>query len=201
VSATIAGAIVAGGASSRFGGQAKGLLRVGGERIIDRIARALRPMVETIAVVSNAPDANSWLDGAPVWRDRRDERASIVGIHTALFHADTVVVVAWDMPFVTAQVISAIVGAYTPTSGAVVPVGPRGPEPMCALYTRDCLEAIEDALAAGDLRMTALVERLPRLTRLSLSDVARIGDPARLFFNVNTPADLSLAEEMAAQDG
>jgi len=201
VSATIAGAIVAGGASSRFGGQAKGLLRVGGERIIDRIARALRPVVGTIAVVSNAPDAGSWLDGAPVWRDRRDERASIVGIHTALSHVDTVVVVAWDMPFVTEQIIDAIVGAFTPTSGAVVPVGPRGPEPMCALYTRDCLGAIEGALAAGELRMTALVERLPRLTRLSLSDISRIGDPARLFFNVNTPEDLSLAEEMAARDG
>jgi len=125
VSATIAGAIVAGGASSRFGGQAKGLLRVGGERIIDRIARALTPMVETIAVVSNAPEASSWLDGAAVWRDRRDERAGIVGIHTALSHADTVVVVAWDMPFVTAQIVGAIVGAYTSASSAVVPVGPR----------------------------------------------------------------------------
>lgn len=201
MSATITGAIVAGGASARFGGQAKGLLRVRGERIIDRIARALRPVVESIAVVSNAPDANVWLEGAPVWRDQRDERASIVGIHTALCHADTVVVVAWDMPFVTEQIIGAIVGALTPTSSAVVPVGPRGPEPMCALYTRDCLDAIERALAAGDLRITALVERLPRLTRLSLSDVARIGDPARLFFNVNTPEDLALAEDMAASGG
>jgi len=48
----ITGAIVAGGASSRFGGQAKGLLRVGGQRIIDRIASALRPVVETMAIVS-----------------------------------------------------------------------------------------------------------------------------------------------------
>jgi len=57
----ITGAIVAGGASSRFGGQAKGLLEVGGQRIIDRIASALRPVVETIAIVSNAPDASEWL--------------------------------------------------------------------------------------------------------------------------------------------
>ncbi len=199
MSAAITGAIVAGGASSRFGGQAKGLLRVGGERIIDRVARALRPVVETIAVVSNAPDANTWLDGARVWRDQRDERASIVGIHTALLHADTVVVVAWDMPFVSERLFSAIVGALSSESSAVVPVGPHGPEPMCALYTRACLDTIEGALASGDLRLTAFVERLPRLARLSVADA--IGDPQRLFFNVNTPADLALSQQMAARDG
>jgi molybdopterin-guanine dinucleotide biosynthesis protein A len=199
VSDGIAGAIVAGGASSRFGGQAKGLLRVGSERIIDRIACALKPVVETIAVVSNAPDANTWLDGAAVWRDERSERASIVGIHTALLHAETVIVVAWDMPFVSESLIRVIARAFRPGVAAVVPEGPRGPEPMCALYTRDCIETIESAFSVGDLRMTALVERLPRLTRIPLDEVARVGDPAMLFFNVNTPRDLDAAEQMASR--
>jgi molybdopterin-guanine dinucleotide biosynthesis protein A len=199
VSAAITGAIVAGGASSRFGGQAKGLLRVGGERIIDRIANALRPVVDTIAVVSSAADAGTWLDAAAVWRDERAERASIVGIHTALLHADRVIVVAWDMPFVSEGLVRTITGAVTPEASAVVPEGPHGPEPMCAFYTRDCLATIDMALASGELRMTALVERLPRLTRLPLEDVIRVGDPARLFFNVNTPEDLVTAEAMASR--
>jgi len=194
----ITGAIVAGGASSRFGGEPKGLLCVGGRRIIDRIADALRQVVETIAVVSNAPDANEWLDGSPVWRDERDERASIVGIHTALVHTKTVLVVAWDMPFVTVALVRAIVSRLTPEVDAVVPVVPRGPEPMCALYTRDCLDAFQRALDAGDLRLTALVERLPRVARLPLRELEKIGDPERLFFNVNTPDDLRAAEALAS---
>ena len=193
----ITGAIVAGGASSRFGGQAKGLLEVGGQRIIDRIASALRPVVETIAVVSNAPDASEWLDGATVWRDERSERASIVGVHTALLHADRVFVVAWDMPFVTEALLRAVTKGLTPTAGAVVPEGPNGPQPMCALYTRDCLDAIERALDAGNLRMMAVVEYLPRVARISLDEVTRLGDPERLFFNVNAPEDLRIAEAMA----
>lgn len=197
--ATITGAIVAGGASSRFGGQAKGLLRVGGQRIIDRIAGALRPVVDTVAIIGNAPDASEWLDGALVWRDQRDERASIIGIHTALLHADNVFVVAWDMPFVTEPLTRAIARRFTSQASAVVPDGPRGPEPMCAIYTNDCLETIEHALAAGDLRMTSLVERLPRVARVSLGEIEKIGDPQRFFFNVNTPEDLLAAEEMASR--
>jgi molybdopterin-guanine dinucleotide biosynthesis protein A len=197
VSADITGAIVAGGASSRFGGEAKGLLRVGGQRIIDRIASALQPVVRTIAIVSNAAGANDWLPGAPVWRDERGERASIVGIHTALLHAETVLVVAWDMPFVNEALVRAITGGLTTDASAVVPEGPNGPEPMCALYTRDCLDTIEQALASGDLRMTALAERLPRRVRIPVDEIARIGDPARLFFNVNTPEELAAAEAMA----
>jgi molybdopterin-guanine dinucleotide biosynthesis protein A len=191
------GAIVAGGASSRFGGEAKGLLHVGGQRIIDRIASALRPVVETIAIVSNAPDAAEWLDGTPVWHDERGERASIVGVHTALGHADNVLVVAWDMPFITEALLHAIVDGLTPGVGAVVPQGPNGPQPMCALYTRDCLGPIDHAIDQGDLRMTALVERLPRVARIPLDEISRLGDPERLFFNVNTPDDLRIAEAMA----
>jgi len=194
----ITGAIVAGGASSRFGGQAKGLLRVGGQRIIDRIAGALRPVVDAIAIVGKAPEANSWLDGAVVWRDESNERGSIVGIHTALRNADTVLVVAWDMPFVSEALVRAIRDAFTSEVSAVVPDGPRGPEPMCELYTRDCLPTVEQALASGDLRMMALVERLPRLARLPLDAVARIGEPERLFFNVNTPEDLRAAEALVS---
>jgi molybdopterin-guanine dinucleotide biosynthesis protein A len=198
VSAGITGAIVAGGASSRFGGQPKGLLRVGGQRIIDRIATALRPVVDTIAVVGNASDADQWIPGVKVWRDERDERASIVGIHTALVRAETVIVVAWDMPFVTESLMRLIARSLTPEGAAVVPEGPHGPEPMCALYTRDCVGAVEDALNRGDLRMTELVAHLPRLVRIPLDEIARIGDPARLFFNVNTQEDLAAAETMVA---
>ena len=194
--AEIAGAIVAGGASSRFGGQAKGLLHVGGRRIIDRIAAALRPVVENVAVVSNAPDADEWMPGAAVWRDERSERASIVGIHTALLHAETVIVVAWDMPFVTQALMQALARGLTPRASAVVPDGPHGPEPMCALYTRACMPVVEAALTGGDWRMTALVERLPRLVRIPLDTLTKLGDPARLFFNVNTPEDLAAAEAM-----
>ncbi len=49
------GAILAGGAASRFGGEPKGLWEVGGERILDRAVRALRTAVGSDPlIVANA---------------------------------------------------------------------------------------------------------------------------------------------------
>jgi molybdopterin-guanine dinucleotide biosynthesis protein A len=79
-----------------------------------------------------------------------------------------------------------------------VPEGIRGLEPFCALYTSACIPVIEASLDAGELRMSSLLQSFPTMTRVALSEVASIGDPARLFFNVNDAADLAIAEQLAA---
>jgi len=78
----VTGAIVAGGANERFGGEPKGLRRVGGIRIIDRVASAIRAVTPDIVLVANAPDAEQWLGAVKVCRDVRSERGSVVGLHT-----------------------------------------------------------------------------------------------------------------------
>ena len=194
----ISGAIVAGGQSARFLGQPKGLFSVGGIRIIDRVAAALRRVVADVALIANDPEAELWLSGVPVHRDERAERGSLVGLETAVRHAHgPVLVVAWDMPFVAPELLTLIVTSLTARASAVVPDGPLGPEPMCALYSPRCLPPIERALNRGDLRLESLVAQLPEVVRIPLDRVAAAGDPARLFFNVNDQADLEVARQMA----
>ena len=194
----ISGAIVAGGQSARFRGQPKGLFSVGGMRIIDRVAAALRRVVADVALIANDPEADLWLSGVPVHRDERAERGSLVGLETAVRHAHgPVLVVAWDMPFVAPELLTLIVTSLTTRASAVVPDGPLGPEPMCALYTSRCLAPIERALDRGELRLESLVEQLPEVVRIPLDRVAVVGDPARLFFNVNDRSDLEVARQMA----
>lgn len=194
----ISGAIVAGGESARFSGQPKGLFTVGGVRIIDRVAVALRGVVRDIVLVANQPDASQWLRDVPIETDQRTERGSLVGLETAVRHArGPVLVVAWDMPFVTPELLALVVNGLTARVSAVVPDGPRGPEPMCALYTSRCLPAIEHGIERGDMRLASFVLRLPGVVRIPLDRVSAVGDPARLFFNVNDRHDLELAEQMA----
>lgn len=194
----ISGAIVAGGENARFGGQPKGLCSVAGIRIIDRVRAALEPVVHDVALVANAPDADSWLRGIRAFRDQGTERGSLVGLRTAVTRAEgPVIVVAWDMPFVTSELFSLLISRLKPGTDAVIPDGPRGPEPTCALYTPSCLLVIDSALERHDLRLSSLASRLPGAVRLGVSEVSTVGDPTRLFFNVNTPADLELAERMA----
>jgi len=196
---SLVGAIVAGGGATRFGGGPKGLLRVGGVRIIDRVASALRRVVPELMIISNAPDASEWIPRAIVHRDARSERGSLVGLHTALTHASShILVVAWDMPFVSTALLELIRDRARGEPLAVIPEGPRGLEPFCALYTSACLPVVEGAIESGDLRLSHLIAHLPSIDRIPMREIEAVGNPATLLFNVNTPEDLERAEAINA---
>ena len=78
---------------------------------------------------------------------------------------------------------------------AVVPRDGSGLQPLCAVYGRRALAALEQMLDADERRIDRVFERV----RTDYVDVAdgRFGDPRELFFNVNTPADLEAARRRA----
>jgi molybdenum cofactor guanylyltransferase len=101
MSAPCTGVILAGGRASRYGGRPKGLERVHGTRVIDRVADALRSVSDSLLLIANDPGAEAWLPDVRVAGDVRPGVGSLGGIHAALVRAGTaVLVVAWDMPFV-----------------------------------------------------------------------------------------------------
>jgi len=192
------GVILAGGAAVRYGGAPKGLERVGGIRIIDRVAAALRDVSDELWLIANAPEATTWLPEARVGADVITGAGGLGGLHAALHHTGTdVVLVAWDMPFVPAALLGRLrdlgrgADVVVPDSGSR-----RGIEPLCAWYGQTCLPAIEASLDAGDRRMIGFHDRV-RVARLPAGAVAEFGDPATLFMNVNSPDDLILAEAHA----
>ena len=193
------GVILAGGAASRFHGEPKGLQLVGGRRIIDRVADALRENTDDLLLIANDPHAHTWLPGTRVDSDRIPGQGSLGGIHAALVAANSsVMVVAWDMPFVPASLVRAIRDAATAGIDAVVPESSskRGLEPLCAYYSPACIAPIERRLAGDDRRVIGFYEDVT-LARLSHDEVARHGDPGIMFMNVNTPDELIIAERHA----
>jgi molybdopterin-guanine dinucleotide biosynthesis protein A len=195
----VTGVVLAGGLATRYDGRAKGLERVGGRRILDRVAAALADAADELLLVANDPAAAEWLPGVRVAADVRPRAGSLGGIHAALVHAGgPALVVAWDMPFVTAPLLRAL-RELGDDADAVVPESDskRGLEPLCAFYGPACVPAIERRLDAGDRRVIAFYDDV-RLRRLDAAAVARFGDPALLFLNVNSPAELALAEAHAS---
>ncbi len=193
------GVILAGGNASRYDGRPKGLEVVGGRRIIDRVADALRAVCPTLLLIANAPDASAWMPDVRIERDVLEQQGSLGGLHAALHHAQSdVLVVAWDMPFVSAGLLQRLI-TLGATADAAVPESDsrRGLEPMCAFYRATCLGPIERRLAQGDRRVISFFDDIT-VARLPAADVAPFGDPAHLFMNVNTPAELALAESYAA---
>ena len=200
MSAPCTGVILAGGQSSRYGGRPKGLERVHGSRVIDRVAAVLAEETDSLLLIANDPDAASWLPGVRVESDVRPGIGSLGGIHAALVHARTpVIVVAWDMPFVPQALIAELrargadADVVAPESGS----SRRGLEPLCAFYSQACVAPIEHALDADDRRVVGFFEQV-RVARVPAEDVRRFGDPERLFMNVNTPGELALAEQYAS---
>lgn len=172
---------------------------MGGTRIIDRVVSALSQVVDDWFLVANADDAATWLPGSRLVRDEGPERGSIVGLHSALCAATDphVLVVAWDMPFLSVPLMQRM-GVLSLAAPAVIPFGDRGPEPFCAVYLAPLVKCVvEAAIDRGQLRLRDVIEEIPYPVTLPPPLVAEFGDPARLFFNVNTPADLARAEEMA----
>jgi molybdopterin-guanine dinucleotide biosynthesis protein A len=194
----VGGAILAGGGATRFGGRPKGLEIVGGERILDRLVSVFQKALGAPPLlVANAPEAVSWRPDLRVVRDVRPGLGSLGGIYTAVVDAPApVVCIAWDMPFVTPALVAALAAgldhhdAFLPESD-----GRRGVEPLCAAYGPACAGAIAQSLDAGDLRAIGF-HRSVLVGILSLDAVRRLGEPARLFFNVNTADDLVKAETL-----
>lgn len=191
------GAILAGGGATRYGGKPKGLELVGGVRILDRLVDAFTEALgELPLLIANAPNAGEWHPDLRVVPDTRPGCGALGGIYTAVVAAPApVVLAAWDMPFVSVALIRALAAGLT-TLDAYLPEsdGRRGIEPLCAAYGPACAPAIEASLARGDLRAIAFHQDV-KTGILPLARVQLLGDPAHLFFNLNTPHDLTEAND------
>jgi molybdopterin-guanine dinucleotide biosynthesis protein A len=194
--------ILAGGLATRYGGRPKGLETVDGRRMIDRVADALRQAADDLLLIANDPSASGWLPSVPAVPDVIPGTGGLGGLHAALTRTGTpVLVVAWDMPFVPAALLAALRALGDEGYDAAVPVSdsPRGLEPLCAYYAPACVSPIERHLAQGDRQMISFYDDI-RLARLDAQAVRRFGDPARMFLNVNEPADLARAERLDKGD-
>lgn len=190
--------ILAGGLGSRFGTRPKGLAIVGGERVVDRVAAALRETTDRLLLVANDPAADGWMPGIRRVSDVHRGVGPLGGIHAALAKSGgAALIVAWDMPFVSPALLSELRRLGGAGYTAVVPESAPGMlEPTCAFYAGESRPALDDWLDSGHSGAAEFLTRCAGVHRVPAAEVARFGDPARLFFSVNTPDALERAEAM-----
>lgn len=183
--------MLAGGASSRMG-RDKAQVEWRGEPLAARVARALGACVERVRIVLR-PGALAPL-ALPRIDDRRPERAPIVGIEAALAacEASAVLVAACDLPELEPRLVLALL-ALCPAEGgpdAIVPRGPRGPEPLLAIYRPRILPAVSAQIERADLSLQTLLASIDALF-VPEPDL-RVFDPELASLrNVNHPQDLA----------
>ena len=194
------GAILAGGASRRFGAP-KALARVGGRRIVERVRDALAHAGAEVVAIANDAELFAGL-GLERRADDAEGIGPLAGVVAAVRWAAErryggALCVACDMPFLAPGLLRRIAGGGRPAIVVPESRGRRGVEPLCAWYPEECLATAERMIAEGAWALFPLLERFPA-ERVPLAEVERCGDPEVLFLNVNTPADHALAERIAA---
>lgn len=181
----IAGLILAGGQSRRFGSD-KAFAEIRGMPMIAHVYRALAPCCTEVLVSVGSPATTYPLPGpARLVADRAPSAGPLSGLDAGL-EATTeawMCAVACDLPFVTATDLRALASERSDQTDAVVAVAPDGQaQPLCACYHRRVLPVVRDQLERREHAMRALLDRLL---------VRYVSLPAGVLRNVNTPGDFS----------
>jgi len=182
--------ILAGGKGKRLTPD-KPLLRIDGRPIIERTASVAASLFAEVLIVTNTPEKYEFL-GLPLVADERQGCGPLMGIYSGLkrIECEVAFVCAADMPFLSQEVIRSQfreLGAFD----IVVPCPKKGPEFLHAFYSKRCLPAIQEALAADIFKLEMLTESCNTL-RLYGDWFARHGLTEQMelaFVNINTPQD------------
>lgn len=181
----IAGVILAGGRSSRFGSN-KAYAHFAGVPLIVRTYETIRPLFSEIFLVTNTPD-DYQQHPASVLQDDTPYLGPLGGIVTALRRTELerIFVLACDMPLLDVETIHQVIAA---SSGheAAIPRHEGRAAYLLAVYARSLLGPMEDYLQAGKRSMESFCK--------TLSDVAWVPVTGPSASNVNTKQDLERLE-------
>jgi molybdenum cofactor guanylyltransferase len=194
--------VLAGGKSSRFGSR-KAYGTIDNKNIIEWVIdHLIKISTEIIIVTAREGDFASL---ATKYRSLRIKVVSDIypgtgplgGIYTGLVAlADQrAVVVGCDMPLLNITLLDYMV-RISSMADIVVPRTVEGMQPLCAVYSKNCLAAIQSLLERNELKIDELFD-LAEVRYVEEDEIDRF-DPEHLsFFNINTQADLLEARRLA----
>lgn len=188
----VACAVLCGGRSRRMGFDKAGALLQGRE-LIDHVLEKVTGLFTRVMLSGRDPSTCA-REGFPVVIDQHDVPTPLAGIHASLkaLGRGRLMVVAVDMPFVSPQVLRLLAG-YAPKADVVVPRIHGYLEPLLAVYSTRCIQAIENRFAAGDAKVTGFYDDV-EVVQVDQASIARVDRTLRSFFNINSPDALEQAE-------
>jgi len=196
---SVAGFILTGGASSRMGTD-KSRLIIKGDTFVQKIARELMSVSETVSLSGGRDEPDS---AFPVVQDLFEKCGALGGIHGALSacEAEWALVVACDLPGVTSALFNRLL-SFRKGYDAVVPLQEDGwRQPLCAAYrVGACLPQASQLIESGERMPLALLQSVS--TRwVQFHELADLPGAEHFFDNINTPQDYQrISRPTAAND-
>ncbi len=187
-------AIQAGGRSERIGID-KALIPLAGVPMIEHVLSAVSGLGDELLITTNNPEQFAYL-GIRTVPDMLPHAGAIIGLHSALVAAQNkhVLSLACDMPFVNRTLLEYLSDLHS-EADVIVPFYKGEYEPFHAIYSRNCIGAIENMVEENLYRMIYIYDRVSVRT-VSEKEIDSIDPTGLSFFNVNTPEDFALALEI-----
>lgn len=170
-------AVVLCGGESRRMGTPKHTLQVGGVTFLERIYQTLSDFDERVlSINTDVPDYITVKDRVP-------GIGPLGGIHAALHYTAKrqILAVACDMPKISRALCAFLLNALGETEDCLVPLVDGKEQPLCAIYRKTALPALEAQIQGGDYRIRTFLQK---------ADTRLLRVPPRFeadFTNVNTP--------------
>ncbi|WP_446743310.1 molybdenum cofactor guanylyltransferase [Silvibacterium acidisoli] len=200
--------ILAGGLSTRMG-RDKALVAWNGVPLIERMVSKLSCLnLASVSIAGRRPDLENF---AAIVPDQFSARGPLGGMESALRASNEKLsmIIAVDLPLVPVGFLDWMIDRAERTEALVtLPYLEGRPQPLCAVYHRAMLPHIQQALSAGDGKVTRCIEKAAtesgmKIDRLSIEGVyaalqpyqqwpLRPG-PRHWFRNFNRPEDLEWA--------
>jgi molybdopterin-guanine dinucleotide biosynthesis protein A len=188
------GYVMAGGGSTRFG-RDKALVEVAGTPMLSRMLELGHGVTKKVKIVG--PPEKYAEFGVEVVRDQWPGEGPLGGIITALENSAAGdppfkwnLIVSCDMPFLTRDWLAYLAERAAKSAAQVVLAhSASGPEPLCACWRTSAAATLRSGFERGVRKVTEGIALL-RAEVLDEADWKRFDSAGRLFWNMNTAADL-----------
>ena len=182
--------ILAGGNSIRMG-ENKAFIQIDGAPIISRIHSLFKELFEEVIIVTNQKDLFKNFDSS-IYTDLLPDKGALGGLYTGIFFSsfEYSFCVACDMPFIKRSLVQFLI-KQTKDEDALVPRTRDGLQPLHAVYSKRCLDAIRRVIDRGKYKIIDFYD-LVRVKIVEESDFLHLDPLRESFINVNTPEELLL---------
>ena len=185
----IIGLVLAGGRSSRMGGDDKAFIVLAGQTLLTRVIARLAPQVDAMAINSHAVAENFAAYGLPVIPDLiSGQQGPLAGIHAGLsaYPDDYVLSVAVDLPFLPLNLAQRLKAGMPPQHCAYAAIG--GQHALAILWSPGLASEVEIYLQRGRRNLRDWLRHHGTAVDFSIAGGNDI------LLNINTPEDLLAAE-------
>lgn len=193
--------VLAGGRSLRLG-RSKALQAIQGKSLIQWVVDRLAMLSTEIIIVTARGEAIPCSSAVRIKTvaDIYPAKGTLVGIHSGLIASSSsqAIVVGCDMPFLSVSLLEYMTQTLADSDVALPRIGEMV-EPLCAVYSKNCLAPIQELLDQNELRISRLFGMV-KVRYIDEDDIDSF-DPEHLsFFNVNSQIDLDRARRLAAKE-